>query len=61
MTTCTPTLELTDYLGRDVQLKLTTPREYTRTVHDPIVDGEVTVQETTSLREYANLSLARAA
>lgn len=56
--TTTPTLTLTGHLGRDVQLCLTTPQEYSRFEVDPIIDGEVEVHRTTPVREYARLSLA---
>ena len=54
----TPTLTLTGYLGHDVQIPTTTPREYSRTVTDPIIDEEIVVEGTTTAREYARLSLA---
>jgi len=58
MTTSTPTRTLTGYLGRDARTCLTTPRDYQRTVYDPILDDHVTTEETIPIREYARLSLA---
>jgi len=58
MTTINPTQTLTGYLGRNAEVRLTTPRELERTVYDPILDGEVTTAETTPVREFARLSLA---
>lgn len=58
MKTTTPTLTLTGYLGRDVATELTARRDWSRTFHDPVVDGPVTVEGTSEPREYAKLSMA---
>ncbi len=58
MKTSTPTLTLTGYLGRDVATELTARRDWSRTFHDPVVDGEVTVEGTSEPREFAKLSMA---
>ena len=58
MTTTTPTLTLTGYLGRDVETDLTAARDYTVTRYDAIIEDMVTVEGTTQPREYAKLSLA---
>ena len=54
----TRTLTLTGYLGRDAQIRLTTPREYRSTRYDPILDGEVVCEGETAVTEYARLSIA---
>jgi len=58
MTTSTPTITFTGHLGRDAQIRLTTAREYERTLYDPILDDHVTLDEVTPVRDYASLSLA---
>lgn len=58
MTTTTPTLTLTGYLGRDVETHLTAAREYSGTRYDAIIEDMVTYEGTTEPREYAKLSLA---
>jgi hypothetical protein len=58
MTTSTPTLTLIGFLGRDVETRLTTPRDYCRTTYDPVIDGDVVCEGTTPVREFAQLSLA---
>jgi hypothetical protein len=58
MQTSTPTLTLTGFLGRDVETQLTIPRDYSYTVNDPVIDGDVVCEGTTPVREYAKLSLA---
>jgi single-stranded DNA-binding protein len=58
MTTGTPTLTLTGYLGRDVEIGLTAPREYTGTTWDPIIEEMVPFEGTTRARDWAKLSLA---
>ena len=58
MTTSTPTLTLIGFLGKDVELRLTTPRDFTHTVFDPIIEEDVVCEGTTPVREFATLSLA---
>lgn len=58
MTTTTPTLTLTGYLGRDAEVHVTPEREWQRTAWDRVTDGEITVAGTTAPREWAKLSLA---
>jgi single-stranded DNA-binding protein len=54
----TLTLTLTGYLGQDVEIPTTTPRDYSRAFHDPVTDGEVVIEGTTAQRDYAKLSMA---
>ena len=58
MTTTTPTITLIGYLGRDSEVCLTTPRDYSHEVHDPVADMMIVREGTTEVREYAKLSLA---
>lgn len=59
MTSTPQILKLTGYLGQDVEVKHTKPRDYVASYRDPILDGEfVTRERTTTIRDYACVDLA---
>ena len=55
----TPTrLTLIGYLGKDRETRQTRERTYTKTVHNPVIDGDEEVEVRVPSRSYLKLSLA---
>ena len=55
----TPTsLTLIGYLGKDRETRQTRERTYTKTVHNPVIDGDEEIEIRVPSRTYLKLSLA---
>jgi len=52
------TSTLIGYLGKDREIRFTRERNYTRTVHNDVIDGEEEIEVYVPARNYMKLSLA---